>query len=251
LSNLQGALERLLVSTLDDEREAALLLREALKKSARSRVPEAAPELLAFVRGHLMEPLVKRVGAQLAATFIAELQRESDRLWRRALRGRPSTGEVALPKLARPLSTPPPAPTKLVTARMRALQQSGDAAKMRVAISGFDRVAGGVLQRALLEAGCEVYPLDGTNDTWLVTWLVGIRSYTLVLDMSHPTSEPILMRVQRENPPKLVVAKLDARVPADKTKAMMQRLGVRAHRLLDPGVSASGICFVLQSELGK
>jgi hypothetical protein len=188
-----------------------VLVEEALAAAAKQEVPPGGPELVTFVRAHLLAPLSEQIGPRLTMALVDDLVAAVER---------PSF------RPTRASSFPPPSTSRPVL-RHGFVPSSAHvrSAKPGVLLVDGDRVGRTTLARALLRADWEVTVIDAVSD--LAAALSSGDSIDVALvDMAHPLAEAVIESLARSHSSVAVVARSPD--PAH-TRAMLARYGIASY----------------------
>jgi hypothetical protein len=186
-TEVQRALLTLLELALGTRESALRVVEQGLVAAGRAELPESAPELVGFVRAHLLEPLSDHMGPRLTMALVTDLVAELDP-------GVP--GSVLAPSspptsLTRPLRAPPT--SGVGGPRARAAQ------KMAVVLVDGDRIGRTALARALLRGQCEVMVADLPSDLDAALNAADPVDVALV-DANHPAAIAIVELLASRRP---------------------------------------------------
>jgi hypothetical protein len=146
----QRALLSLLEMALGAREAAHQVVARGLADSGRSELPSSGPELVGFVRAHLLEPMSDHIGPRLTMALVTDLEAQLD---------------PGVPGSVHEPSAPPTSLTRSVRQPTSgAAPHSTRAPKMAIVLVDGDRVGRTALARALLRAGCEVMVADLPRD---------------------------------------------------------------------------------------
>jgi len=221
----QRRLQSLLELSLGDKIVAQAAIAHALALAGRSELPESGPELLAFVRAHLVNILTGELGPRLTIALLDDLADELD----------PGSVDLSneLPRSSAPApSTTPPysGPRDVPDSSVRNVPSSrsvSSSPRLRGTHIGLllvdpDRVGRTTLARALVRAGANVTVADSIAE--LESALEDGENFDVALvDAYHPTAPAILSALVRRMPHVVVVARSRE---ATSTREMLTRLGV-------------------------
>lgn len=159
-SPARWALSKALEATCADSELAQRCIATALRAANLPAVPDEIESLLAFARLSLEPVLAEELGPRTAHAIMQDLEAEIVRVRRSTVR----MARVALKRIATPASPVTVPPTPVPTVHSPAPRDSLPAGRPVVAIVDHDRWARASLARALLQAGCDVLPLDGPTE---------------------------------------------------------------------------------------
>lgn len=180
---------------------------EGLRAAGRESLPLDGPDLVAFVRAHLLELLSDQIGPRLTLALVTDLVGQLDP----GVPGRAHEPSAPPTSLTRPLRAPNLAPTS--EPRMRP-------ASLGVVLVDSDRIGRTALARALLRAQCEVTVVDAPAD--LDTALDAADPVDVALvDANHPAAQQIVRLLGRRRPGVPVVARS---ADAATTRALVSEL---------------------------
>jgi hypothetical protein len=190
------------------------LLAEALLAAGRDELPAGGPELVTFVRAHLLAPLSEHMGPRLTMALVDDLVAAVER---------PSF------RPARSTSAPPPSTSRPVdrSASVTASAPHIRSAKPGVLLVDGDRVGRTALARALLRAEWEVTVIDAVSDLASVL-ASGERVDVALVDMAHPLADAVIESLVRSHPHVAVVARS---AEPDRTRAMLGRFGIGSYEV--------------------
>ena len=218
-SSPQGRLQSLLELSLGDTLVAQVAVAHALSLAGRTALPESGPELLAFVRAHLVSILTGELGPRLTIALLDDLADKLD------------PGAVDLSNELPRSSQPAPAKTppfsgpreKLEVLEVPATPSSrAIAARIDLLLIDPDRVGRTALARALVRAGSNVTVVDTASE--LDAALEGGDTFDAALvDAYHPAAHVIVSALVRRVPRVVVVARSRE---ATTTRELLTRLGV-------------------------
>jgi hypothetical protein len=182
---------------------------QALAAGGREELPAAGPELVAFVRAHLLEPLSDHIGPRLTMALVDDLVEQLD--------------PPSIPPP--PDSSGPPSSVPRPVARIAMHPQSTPrlpGPRLGVVLVDGDRVGRPALARALLRAQSNVTLVDTVDDLAAVINAGEVVDVALV-DVSHPAVQSILEVLVRSRPDTAVVARTR---DAGRTRNVLAQLGV-------------------------
>jgi hypothetical protein len=181
----------------------------ALVLAGRSDLPPTAPELVAFVRAHLLPTLSDQIGARLTMALIDDLVEKLEP-------GRASSTEDSAPpsSMPRPIARIGPAPPSNSDIRR---------AKLGVVLVDADRVGRTAVARAFLRAHWDVTVVESAAD--LASLLdSGDPLDAAVVDAAHPATQAILDELLSNRPDAVVVVRSS---DAIRTRAHLGDIGVK------------------------
>lgn len=181
----QQALLWLLETALGAREPAERLVAMALTRAGKSTLPESAPDVLAFVRTHLIELMNVQMGSQPTVALLADLEARLD---------------PPVPSYVREISVRP----TLIGGTRRdpqggSVPPSSAEEPMAVVLVDADRVGRTALARALVRARCEVTVVDTPGDLNAALDAAEPVDVALV-DTSHAASNAILELLVRRRP---------------------------------------------------
>lgn len=159
-SPARSALIKALEATCADPELAQRCIAAALRSARLPAVPDELESLCAFAREHLEPVLGEELGPRTAHAIMEDLGAEIVRVRKSTVR----MARVALKRIATPAASLTVPPTPVPTVRSPAPRDSLPASRPVVAVVDHDRWARAALARALLQAGCDVLPLDGPTE---------------------------------------------------------------------------------------
>lgn len=181
----QRALLQLLEMALGAREPAHEIVAHGLTRAGRRELPQSGPELVAFVRAHLLEAMSDHIGPRLTMALVTDLVAQLDP-------GVPgSVLEPSAPptSLTRPLKPPT---SGVASPRPRAT-------KLAVVLVDGDRVGRTALARALLRGQCEVMVADLPGDLEAALDAADPVDVALV-DSSHPAASAIVTLLATRRP---------------------------------------------------
>jgi len=183
------ALSRALANACADSELAQRCLAAALASAAVALVPEDFDALLGFAHQHLEPVLAEELGPRTAQTMIAELEAEIVTVRRSAVR---PVARVALKRVPTPAAQNAPPVTESTrppsspTVHSPAPRDSLPASRPVVGLVDPDRWGRTTIARSLLQAGCDVLPLDGPTELLeMFTRGTDARIDVLVIDLGE------------------------------------------------------------------
>jgi len=189
------------------------VIEEALMKAGRDDLPATAPELIAFVRAHLLEPLSDHIGPRLTMALVDDLVAQID-----PGAARPNDPSVPPSSMPRPIRARAPEPRKPESAPV------SRAAPLGVLLVDEDRVGRTVLARALLRASCQVTVIESAEDLAAALGSGDPVDVALV-DAVHHAARAVVEVLGRDRPQLAVVARSNDPIH---TRALLSQLGVTA-----------------------
>ena len=201
-------------------REPALeAIQQAMVLAEREDLPLTGPEIVAFVRAHVVPLLTDQIGPRLTVAMLEDLVDEL------GVEGPDASGDAQA-------SVPPPASIPRPIARLRPRPGSSPRVKPRfsVVLVDDDRVGRSGVARALLRAKWDVTAVDSAAE--MATTLQAAEPIDLLLvDAHHPELETILEAVVAARPNVAVVIRSwdAARSRALLAAAGVERCEVRSH----------------------
>jgi hypothetical protein len=187
------------------------LIEEALAAAERAELPPGGPELVTFVRAHLLGPLSEHIGPRLTMALVDDLVAAVERPSFRPAR----------------TSAPPPSVSRPVARGSASSYPHGRSAKPGVLLVDGDRVGRTALARALLRADWEVTVIDAVSDLASVL-ASGDPVDVALVDMAHPLAEAVIESLARSDAHVAVVAR--SAEPAH-TRAMLGRFGIASYEV--------------------
>jgi len=208
-SGPQRTLASLLETAFGGVEAARGAIAQALATAGREELPTAGPELLAFVRAYLLEPLSDHVGPRLTMALMDDLVAELD----------PDPVPAPPPSTIPPPSVPRPVGRIAMhpQARPRLL-----AVELGVLLVDPDRVGRTSLARALLRGRSNVTLVDTVEDLAAVINAGDVVDAALI-DVTHPGVHTIVEVLVRHRPDVVVLARSR---DAGRTRALLAQLGV-------------------------
>lgn len=192
----QFALSRALAAACADGELAHRCVNAALRSADLVSMPEEMDSLLQFALDHLEPVLAEELGPRIARTMMEDLEEEMHRVRRSTVR----MARVALKRVPTPAMPKTVPPTPVPTVRSPAPRESLPVTRPVVALVDEDRWARASLARTLLQAGCDVLPLDTPRDL--------IESF---VDAAPDTHVDVLVIATREaHAPEAIAALLHA-----------------------------------------
>ncbi len=191
-----AVLLELMALSLGDRAVARDLVERALRDSGRDTLPATGPELVAFVRAHVVRSLTAEIGPRLTLALLDDLldrldpQPQSPTSGVRQRRSSPTVStRNPIAKLdLRPSETPAPAPA------------------LALLVVDPDRIGRPALARALLRAGWAVTVVDTPSD--LATAQEAGEDFAVALvTETHPLSVPIVQELGRRYPHAFVLVR--------------------------------------------
>lgn len=156
----QFALSRALATACADGELAHRCVNTALRSAGLTAMPEEMESLLQFALEHLEPVLAEELGPRMARTMMEDLEEEIHRVRRSTVR----MARVALKRVPTPAMPKTVPPTPVPTVRSPAPRESLPVTRPVVALVDDDRWSRSSLARTLLQAGCDVLPLDSPRD---------------------------------------------------------------------------------------
>lgn len=192
-------------------------VRLALVMAGRDELPLTGPEIVAFVRAHLMTLLSDQIGPRLTMALIDDLVEKLE-----------GGGDAEASGEAQS-STPPPASIPRPIARLRPRPGSSPRVKPQAAVLlvDADRVARSAVARALLRAKWDVTAVDTAAE--LDSALQSGESIDLLLiDGNHPEAEAMLEAILSDRPSVGVVIRSG---DASRSRALLTALGAERYEV--------------------
>jgi hypothetical protein len=215
-TSAQQTLLTLLELACGSSEPALEAIRQAMVLARRDDLPLTAPEIVAFVRAHLVPLLTDQIGPRLTMALLDDL------LEKLGVEEAEASGEVQS-------SVPPPASMGRPIARVRTRRASAARVKARfsVVLVDADRVGRSTLARALLRAKWDVTAVDTAAD--MASTLQAGEPVDLVLvDGHHAEVELILGAVLSARPKAAVVVRS---WDAARSRAMLTGLGAERYEV--------------------
>ena len=220
----QARLQALLELSLGDKLVVQAALAHALALAGRTELPQGGPELLAFVRAHLVNILTSELGPRLTIALLDDLAEELDPGSVDLSNELPGSSEPA-PSTTPPFSGPrdiPDSSVRAVSSRSVSSSPRLRGTHIGLLLVDPDRVGRTSLARALVRAGANVTVADSIGD--LESALESGENFDVALvDAYHPTGPAIVSALVRKMPHVVVVARSRE---ATSTREMLTRLGV-------------------------
>jgi hypothetical protein len=216
-TSAQQKLVSLLAMALGGAEPVQSLLSHALMLAGRDELPPTGPEIVAFVRGHLLAPLSEALGPRLTMALVDDLAAQLD----------PSPSSVAH------ASIPPSSMHRPVAGHPGRAGPSSSAralADLAVILVDPDRVGRASLARAMLRVRWQVTVVDSVADLHAVRES-GEAFDAAVIDSAHPAAQVLIEALAREHPEVVVVMRSadSTRMRATLTRLGFQRFDVRSH----------------------
>jgi hypothetical protein len=250
-------LTRLLALALPNDEKRSRAIREALRISKRSELPNDATELLQFVRAHLAPQLGRDVAPNLILALIDDLTLELQGV--SSARGpigvrktSPDLASSALlamrgspPSLDELVSTPFPKLKQSVanlvrtaSGQLRAVRRvATDPGSVRILLVEADPIARATVARALVNAQFDVTIFDTPFEAARLTGIA--HSLALVLDIAIEGAESALRVLAKSFPTLVVVVWTD--VPTPIVDVALDEIGVADYRLLPRSAGAGEV----------
>jgi hypothetical protein len=240
----QGRLYELLELSLGNQLVARAAVAHALGLAGRDELPERGPELLAFVRAHLVNILTGELGPRLTIALLDDLADELD----------PGAVDLSneLPRSSEPApsTTPPFSGPREVLARV-AVQQAPPSSKptgarMRVLLVDPDRVGRTALARALVRAHSVVTVVDTIAE--LDGCFAGGETFDIaVIDAHHPSADALVSNLTSRLP---LVAVVSRSGDAAATEALLVSRGVTRFEVRSRDAPAEELVVAMRRTLG-
>jgi len=192
-------LATLLASAYGSTEDAQAALDRALADGDRTELPTSGPELLAFVRAHLLPILSADIGARLTMALLDDFVAKHE--VRSGVRGKE-------PTVAR-----------------RAAPETGAA---NVILVDPDRVGRPAVARALLRAGFHVTAIDSTRQLEELS-AAGEKVDVAIVDVLHPARLALLEGIVERFPEARLVVRSDS---GEGTRDLLQGLGAARFDIL-------------------
>lgn len=166
-------LASLLASAYGVPEDAQAAIERALEDGGRTELPEAGPELLAFVRAHLVPILSSDIGPRLTMALLDDFVARHEA--RSGVRDKEAT----------------------------------EARRRSVVLVDPDRIGRPALARALLRAGCHVTVVDAPGQLEELS-AAGEKVDVAVVDVMHPARLPLLEAIIERFPQARIVVRTDS-----------------------------------------
>jgi len=205
----QRTLASLLEAAYGGAEAANAVLEQALALTGRERLPWLGPDLVAFVRAHLMTTLTEQIGARLTLALLDDLVGQLDPS------GIPPPPDSAAPPSSVPRPVARIAMSPVSSPRIRPMS-------LAVLLVDEDRVGRATLARALLRAEMNVSVIE-TLDELLTTLAAGDPIDALLMDAAHPEAQAMIETLIGRRPGVAVVTRTS---DAGRTRALLGQLAV-------------------------
>jgi len=218
-TSAQRTLLQLLEMACGATEPALEAIRQAMVLAGREDLPLTGPEIVAFVRAHIVTPLTDQIGPRLTMAMLDDLVEKL------GVEDADASGEAQV-------SVPPPASMPRPIARLRPRPGSSPRVKPRlsVVLVDADRVGRSGVARALLRAKWDVTAVDSAAEM-ASTLDAGEPVDLLLVDAHHAELETILAAVVSARPNVAVVIRSwdAARSRALLAAHRIERCEVRSH----------------------
>lgn len=194
-------LAALLASAYGSPEEARVVVDRALTVAGRTDLPAAGPELLAFVRAHLLPILSADIGPRLTMALLDDFVAKHEE--------RSGVRDKGAPASRRP----------------------------SVVLVDPDRVGRPALARALLRAGCHVTVVDSAHQLEEIA-AAGEVVDVAIVDVMHAARLPLLEGIVEHFPSARLVVRSDAE---EGTSDLLQGLGARRFEIVPRGTTAQAL----------
>jgi hypothetical protein len=204
----QKALVSLLEMAFGAAEPVAVIIAQALISASRDDLPGSGPDLVAFVRAHLLTTLSDHIGPRLTMALVDDLAAQID-----------PTGVAPTDPSVPPSSMPRPVARVASRARSSPRVRSE---RVGVLLVDADRVGRTTLARALLRAQWEVTVVDSRAelDAALES---GDPVHVALVDATHAHAQAVVEALARVRPDVAVVARSGDSI---RTGALLAHLGV-------------------------
>jgi CheY-like chemotaxis protein len=200
------ALVSLLEMALGTSELVDAIIAQSLIAAGREELPVSAPDLVAFVRAHLLTSLSDHIGPRLTIALVDDLVALID-----------PTGSLPTDPSIPPSSMPRPVARRKPPGAPRA-----PSAKLGVLLVDGDRVGRATVARAMLRSQWEVTVVDSPAELDEVLESGDPVDVALV-DATHPHAQALVETLARLRPHVAVVARSG---DAIRTRALFARLGI-------------------------
>lgn len=244
-SSEQHTFVQLLEMSLGNRVVAQAAIAHALAAAGRDSLPEHGPELMAFVRAHMVTLLTGELGPRLTIALLDDLAARID-----PTVSEPGSGIVSSPGIPSSgvVSTEPPSsmPRRIGRVDFRPSATPIHSALLTVAVVDRDRVLRPNLARALLRAKWAVRIVETLSDLEAVSD-EGESIAAAIVDTSHPQASEVLRTLAARYPAAGVILRAHD-VPASRVAA--GAIGLARHDVQSRDATPEDLVHAIKRTLG-